>query len=177
MCFDFLQWLHIINPYQYGQTGRLTTDSNGSGWVCEIVECRATTLLTWWRCVVDDWFVAAEKSSFSYSVPRKPVCSNRFVHPVRLHRRPGCRVWNSAGESGISPLSDRSVFISLSLFAPCGPGAIPLPHYPFTFPLSTPSFSIFYFSLLPFYSLICFLAFPSLPILPEQSHFVCRPDK
>jgi len=61
------------------------------------------------------------------------------------------------------------------LIAPCmGRGQSP---QPFTSPSSTLSFRIVYFLLFP--SLACsiyFLAFPSLPILPEQSHSVSRPD-
>ena len=50
--------------------------------------------------------------------------------------------------------------------APYGPGAIA--SCLFTSPPSTLSFSIFYFSPLPFLTrFICFLAFRSLPLLPE----------
>jgi len=55
-----------------------------------------------------------------------------------------------------------------------GPGQSPSP-YSFTSAPSTPAFSIFYYSISPFLS-IYFLAFPSLPILPEWSHSVSMLD-
>jgi len=57
-----------------------------------------------------------------------------------------------------------------------GLGAVPLSPYSFTSPPFTLSCSISYFSLFCFLTwFICFLAFPSLPILPESSHSVSRP--
>ena len=50
----------------------------------------------------------------------------------------------------------------------CGPGAISFPPYPFTSPPSTLSFIMFYFFHFPLLTcFIYFLAFSSLPILPE----------
>jgi len=55
----------------------------------------------------------------------------------------------------------------LDMHAPFGPGSVHSP-YPFTSPPSTPSFSIFYFSVFPFFTpSICLLFRPFPFILPE----------